>query len=114
MNFDLSNPTTQAMIGGFVRSGLIWLAGILGASGYFTSTDAATAAGIIVGLAGLVWSIIQKRSSAKAANTQVAVAIQAVQAPNAAPGAAAAVVAAHAANPGDVSAMRAAARSGSF
>lgn len=111
MNFDLSNPTTQAMIGGFVRSGLIWLAGIIGASGYFTNTDAATAAGLIVGAAGLVWSIIQKRNAAANAHATV---ITAVTATARNPAAAPAVIAAAKATPQNVGAIMSAARGSSF
>jgi hypothetical protein len=106
--FDFSNPTTQAMWGGFIRSALI-MAGGFGLS----QNQLVQVSGAVVCLIGVGWSLYAHKSQANAANTQVAVAVQAVQA-SSAPGAAAAVVAAHAANPGDVSAMRAAARSGTF
>ena len=106
--FDFSNPTTQAMWGGFIRSAMI-MAGGFGLS----QSQLVQVSGAIVCLLGVGWSLWAHKSQAVAANTQVAVAVQAVMG-SSAPGAAAAVVAAHAANPGDVQAMRQAARTGTF
>jgi hypothetical protein len=105
-NIDFSNPTTQAMIGGVVRSLLI-AAGGLGLAG----NQITQVSGAIAMLIGVGWSLWSKKATATDAHLTLATAVN-VAANN--PQNASAVIAAHAANPGDIGAMRQAAKTGSF
>ena len=73
MNFDLSNPQTQAILGGIVRSLLV----AAGGAGMMSGDQLGTVAGAIVALAGVAWSIYQKHNSSVTAHATLTTAVNA-------------------------------------
>lgn len=73
---DLSNPTTQAMIGGIIRSILV----AAGGAGVMSGDQLGVIAGALAALIGVGWSIYQKKSAADSKVITVATAVHAAAA----------------------------------
>ena len=73
---DFSNPITQQMIGGILRSLLI----AAGAGSALSSDQLTAGAGALAVLIGIAWSLAQKRFAAEAQHDAVAKAVAAVAA----------------------------------
>jgi hypothetical protein len=70
---DLSNPVTQQMMGGVIRS--ILVAG--GGAGIFSGDQLGIVAGSLAALIGVAWSLYQKRAAATDKHVTVAAAVHA-------------------------------------
>lgn len=73
---DVSNPVTQQMIGGLIRSLLI----AAGAGSALSGDQLTASAGALAVLVGIAWSLAQKRLSAEAQHAAVVEAVARVAA----------------------------------